>query len=268
VCLTIDLLVPTKFRSASLCASSPGEVGSTTAKILNENLQNLGDPHHHRQRKVLRPMHVAYWNRLLESTAGQIMGLLRRDCMTVDEVAGALGLTGNAVRAHLAILERDGLVKQSKARRGASKPSRTYALTAEAELIFSRAYVPVLTELLHVLNQSLDPEKFDTVMRDVGRRLMADRPRPQGDLRHRAEAASELLNDLGGLTRVEERDGGFLIRGYGCPLSAATKRHPEACNAVESLLSEFSGASVAKCCDAEDRLRCCFEIGLSGPRDQ
>jgi predicted ArsR family transcriptional regulator len=209
-------------------------------------------------------MPVPYWNRLSESTAGQILGLLRRGRMTVDDIAGALGLSGNAVRPHLATLQRDGLVQQGESRRGISKPARTYVLTAEAELLFSRAYVPVLTQLLHVLDEGLDAEKFDRIMRDVGRRLMGDRPRPSGDLRQRAEAASALLNELGGLARVEEHDGGFLIRGYGCPLSAATQRHPEACNAVESLLSEFAGVPVAKCCDTEDRLRCCFEIDGSG----
>jgi predicted ArsR family transcriptional regulator len=209
-------------------------------------------------------MRVPYYrDRLLESTAGRIMGLLRRGRMTVDELAGALGLSGNAVRPQLATLERDGLVQRSEMRRGTSKPARTYALTPEAELLFSRAYAPVLTELLHVLGERLDPAEFDRLMRDVGRRLMADRPRPTGDLRQRAEAASALLNDLGGLARIEEHDGGLLIRGYGCPLAAATRRHPEACNAVESLLSEFAGIPVAKCCDAEDRLRCCFEIGGS-----
>lgn len=64
-----------------------------------------------------------------------------------------------------------------------------------------------------------------------------------------------------GLPRVEEHAGGFRIRGYGCPLAAATLRHPEACNAVESLLSDFAGVPVAMCCDSEDRLRRCFEIG-------
>jgi len=208
-------------------------------------------------------MRVPYWNRLLESTAGQIMGLLRRGPMTVDEMAGALGLSGNAVRPHLAVLERDGLVQQGESRRGISKPARTYVLTTEAALLFSRAYVPVLTQLLHVLDERLDPQELDRIMRDVGRRLMGARPRPNGDLRQRAEAAVALLNDLGGLARVEECNGGLLIRGYGCPLSAATQRHPEACNAVESLLSEFAGIPVSKCCDAEDRLRCCFEIGGS-----
>jgi hypothetical protein len=30
---------------------------------------------------------------------------------------------------------------------------------------------------------------------------------------------------------------------------------------MESLLGEFTGLAVAKCCDREERLRCCFEIG-------
>jgi predicted ArsR family transcriptional regulator len=206
-------------------------------------------------------MGLPYWSRTLESTAGQIMGLLRRGRMTVDELASALGLSGNAVRPHLATLERDGLVQRSELRRGTSKPARTYILAPEAELLFSRAYAPVLTQLLHVLDERLDAGEFDELMRDVGRRLMADRPRPTGDLRRRAEAASALLHELGGLARVEEHGHGFVIRGYVCPLAAATQRHPEACNAVESLLSEFAGVPVSKCCDAEDRLRCCFEIG-------
>jgi predicted ArsR family transcriptional regulator len=192
------------------------------------------------------------------------MGLLRRGPMTVDELAQALGSSGNAVRQQLAVLERDGLIGQGESRRGVSKPARTYVLTAEAQLLLSRAYAPVLTQLLHVLDERLDPAEFDELMRDVGRRLMADRPRPTGDLRQRAEAASALLNELGGQARVEEHNGSLFIRGYGCPLSAATQRHPEACNAVESLLAEFAGIPVSKCCDVEDRLRCCFEVGGNG----
>jgi predicted ArsR family transcriptional regulator len=209
-------------------------------------------------------MRVPYWNRLQDSAAGQVMMLLRRGPMTVENLAHALGLTGNAVRQQLAVLERDGLVGHGESRRGVSKPARTYVLTGEAELLFSRAYAPVLTQLLHVLDERLEATQFDELMRDVGRRLLADRPRPTGGRRQRAEAASALLNELGGQSRVEEQNGGLFIRGYGCPLSAATQRHPEACNAVESLLAEFTGIPVAKCCDAEDRLRCCFEVGGKG----
>jgi predicted ArsR family transcriptional regulator len=196
-----------------------------------------------------------------ESAAGRIMALLRRGGMTVDELAAALGLSGNAVRPQLAVLERDGFVQRSGVRRRASKPAQVYALTQDADLLFSRAYIPVLTELLHVLDSRLDRGEFDALMREVGARLMAGRPRPTGDARQRAEAASELLNSLGGLARVEQQNGSLMIRSDGCPLAAATQRYPEACNAMESLLSEFTGLRVTKCCDREERLRCCFELG-------
>ena len=188
------------------------------------------------------------------------MALLRREGMTVDELASALGLSGNAIRPQLALLERDGLVERLGLRRGASRPAQVYALSRDADLLFSRAYIPMLTELLHVLDSRLERGEFDVLMREVGQRLMAGRPRPEGDARQRAEAASELLNSLGGLARVEPQNGTMLIRSEGCPLSAATQRHPEACNAMESLLSEFTGLRVTKCCDREDRLRCCFEL--------
>ena len=198
--------------------------------------------------------------RIGEGAAGRIIGLLRRGGMTVDELAATLGLSGNAVRPQLAVLERDGLVERAGMRRGASRPAQVYALSREADLLFSRAYVPVLTELLHVLASRLERAEFDAVMREVGGRLMAGRPRPTGDARQRAEAASELLNSLGGLARVEQQNGSLLIRSDGCPLAAATQRYPEACNAMESLLSEFTGLPVTKCCDREERLRCCFEL--------
>jgi predicted ArsR family transcriptional regulator len=50
--------------------------------------------------------------RLLESTRGQILQLLPGKEQIVNELAGALRLTDNAVRAHLTSLERDGLVCQ------------------------------------------------------------------------------------------------------------------------------------------------------------
>ena len=199
--------------------------------------------------------------RMGDSTAGRIMSLLRRRSMTVDELADALELSGNAIRPQLALLERDGLVQRSGIKRGPSKPSRVYGLTPETELLYSRAYVPVLSELLHVLAARLTPVEFDGVMREMGRRLIADRPRPTGDARQRAEAAGELLVDLGGLARVEAENGGLTIRSDGCPLAAATQRYPEACNAMESLLSEFTGLAVTKCCDRGERSRCCFVVG-------
>lgn len=202
----------------------------------------------------------------LSGTAARVAGLLRTRGMTVDELASELGVSGNAVRLHLARLEREGVVVRTELRPGVSRPAAVYGVSPEAELLFSRAYVPVLTGLLHVLASELTPAAFDRILRRVGHELTAGRARPAGPLRARAQAASDLLNELGGVSRVERQRGGrWLIRGYGCPLSAATRAHPEACSAVESLLGAFVDAPVSACCDRGDRLRCCFMVGGAAP---
>jgi predicted ArsR family transcriptional regulator len=97
-------------------------------------------------------------------------------------------------------------------------------------------------------------------MRRVGRAIVADRPPLTGSVARRARGASELLNEIGGHTGVQKEGTTYIIRSHGCPLSAVTHEHPEACNAVESLLGEFTKLDVTKCCDREERLRCCFEL--------
>jgi predicted ArsR family transcriptional regulator len=201
--------------------------------------------------------------RVKEGTSGQLLELLRRTPMTVEELAVALGVTSTAVRAQLATLERDDLVEQRGSRRGASKPSRLYGVTSQAELLFSRAYVPILTRLLQVLARNRGSGEFDATMREVGRELMQGHRLAGGALRDRVAGASALLNELGGLTDVEEENGSYFILSHGCPLAAATANHPEVCNALESMLSVFVGSQVKKCCDRYDRVRCCFEIPIT-----
>src|SRR5919109_5333458 len=98
------------------------------------------------------------WNRwFFTSTRGQIITLLRRSSHTVDELAQALDLTHTAVRAHLAALERDGLVQQHSERRGSRKPSAVYDLTSTAEELFPKAYGQLLDGLLQVLQRRMPP---------------------------------------------------------------------------------------------------------------
>ena len=198
-----------------------------------------------------------------ESTRGQIVALLRRGVRTVEELAASVGLTDNAVRAHLATLERDGLVRQQGVRRGGGvgKPATLYELHPDAEPLFSRAYAPVLAALVEELSARLPAEASDAIMRAVGQRLAAGVARPgTADLEGRARSGAALLDSLGGDAVVEHRDATLVIRGCGCPLSAATARRPEMCRAVEALLTEVLGVQVRERCERGERPRCRFEV--------
>ena len=198
-----------------------------------------------------------------ESTRGRVVTLLRRSGRTVEELARELGLTDNGVRAHLATLERDGIVRQRGSVRrggGVGKPAFVYELTPDAEELFPKAYEPVLLRTLDAISERLGPEGLEALLRGVGRSLAEGKGVPSDDTRRRLETAVETLNELGGLAELEERNGGFVIRGYSCPLAAVTPNHPEVCRMVETLISELAGVPIQERCDRGARPRCCFEV--------
>ena len=207
---------------------------------------------------------ATHWDvRFFQSTRGRIVTLLRRSKSTVEDLARALDLTDNGVRAHLGVLERDGIVRQRgslRRRSGGGKPAYVYELTSEGEELFPKAYEPTLGRLLDVLSERLGPEESEALLRSVGRRL-AEEHSTQADGAHaRLETAVEVLNELGGLAELEERDGALVIRGYSCPLAGVTPEHPEVCRMAEALVAEVAGVSVQEHCDRSERPRCCFEV--------
>lgn len=210
-------------------------------------------------------------------TRAQILTLLRRGAKTVEELARAVGVTDNAVRLHLAALERDGLVRSLGVRREGTvgKPATLYAVPPEADAAFSRAYEPVLTTLLVTLAGRLGPRELSELLRDVGRQLASTTPSDASDLEQRVRAAAAVLDSLGGDTVVERTSGAglddpgvWMLRGFACPLSRSVNECPPLCVAVEELVAGITGAKVQEQCDRSESPRCTFLVSLRGGRSK
>ncbi len=197
------------------------------------------------------------------STRGRITARLRRGECSVDEIARAVGTTRNAVRSHLSALERDGYVRSAGVRRarGAGKPATLYALTPDAELLFSRAYPAALTAVMEAVLTLLDGPRAELLLRNVGARL-ADTlgGEASGTLTQRVRAAADGLVALGGEVDVVQDEDALEIRGYGCPLGESVAKHPETCRAVRSMVQHVTGAHTEERCEHGERPRCRFRI--------
>jgi predicted ArsR family transcriptional regulator len=201
------------------------------------------------------------WNQwFFTSTRGQIVTLLRRSSHTVDELAQALDLTHTAVRAHLAALERDGLVMQRSERRGSGKPSSVYDLTEASEYLFPKSYGFYLDQLLEVLDERKPADEVDTLLREVGRRIAAQWTISHGDLPVRLDEAAEVLNELGGLMERETEGETLCIRGYRCPFAAVVQNHPEVCDLAETLVTELVGVPIQEQCGRTGPVPCRFVV--------
>ena len=159
--------------------------------------------------------------RFFETTRGRIVALLRRGVLTIDDLASELTLSANAVRVQVTAMERDGLVQRVGQRSGATRPSHVFGLTPEIEQLLSRAYLPLISQFVHVVTTALPAGKVESLMREAGRALareLTSGRRPSGSLVARVKAASDLMNqELGAVTHVEQ-NGKYVIRGMSCPL--------------------------------------------------
>src|SRR4051794_17081376 len=107
----------------------------------------------------------------LATTRARLIALLRRGRQSVEELAAALGVTDNAVRAQLQTLQREGVARAAEVRRDGSvgKPATLYDIEPAAEPSLSQAYVPLLTALLAELRRRSDPAEVEALLRNVGR---------------------------------------------------------------------------------------------------
>jgi predicted ArsR family transcriptional regulator len=208
---------------------------------------------------------VGLEERLFSGTRGHILLLFRRARRTVEDLAAALGVTDNGVRVHLSTLERDGLIRRSGVRPSGGKPAAVYELTPAAEELFPKAYAPVLTKLLDVLEERQATHETLAALREVGHRLGLDYSAPAGDRQARLQSAAGVLVSLGGLAEVERgADGRLRLRGFGCPLGSVVREHPEVCQLAEALVAEVSGLEVREHCAREpgEPPRCNFELEI------
>jgi predicted ArsR family transcriptional regulator len=198
--------------------------------------------------------------RLLGDTQLRMLRLLRRERRTITGLAQELELTDNAIRTHVAALDRQGIVEQVGTRREArGKPGRVYGLTREGEELFPKAYALVLGGLVEEVVRTEGRERALELLRAVGEKV-GETTTPARDLKGRVSAAAAQLRSLGGDVEVQRVDGAWKLQGYGCPLSAVTAAHPEVCALAQALVQEITGQPVTECCDRTDRPRCGFRI--------
>ena len=200
-------------------------------------------------------------HRFFESTRGRIVLLLRSSEKPVNQLAAALDLTDNAVRAHLLSLERDGIVEPGGTIKGFRKPHYVYRLTNEARHLFPKPYDSLFNRLLEAVKAKVRPSALNDVLRDTGRRLaLVNARKANSDLRSRIETTVHVLEELGGAAKIVSENSHTKIQSESCPFADAVAEHPEVCRIAESMIEEMVGVPVKETCDRTGSPKCCFVI--------
>lgn len=86
----------------------------------------------------------------------------------VDAFCTALGISRNAVRQHLAALERDGFVARGDTRATGRRPEQLYVLTPRGREVFPRRYDAFADLMIEEVAGTAGPEALSRLMARMG----------------------------------------------------------------------------------------------------
>ncbi len=169
--------------------------------------------------------------------------LRRRKSASAVDLAHSFGLTPNAIRQQLVVLERDGLIAERAVRRGRTKPTNEFSLTAQAEKLFPQHYDKMLGAVLREVRQQFGSDGVAKVFDGIAKRTVA-----KTKARMTASAPEEKLRQLtdvlaegGVFAEFSLIEGGFELREHNCPYSQVVKDHPEVCGVIHQVLDQAVG---------------------------
>lgn len=182
-----------------------------------------------------------------------LVALKKAQPMTAHELGEQFGLTANALRRHLKVLEEDGLVHFAREIRGIGAPVYTYSLTDAGEALFPRRYVSLLATALDALQAASGTDAVSTVLEADWKQLVEEaEPVVEGlPLSERVGLVAELLTAKGYMAEaVEEPSSGAstvtTLRIHNCALGAIAERFPDACTVEARFLERLLGVPLVR----------------------
>lgn len=190
---------------------------------------------------------------MMETLGGRQQELLRlllekKAGMTVDELSQGLQITRNAIRQHLAGMERDGLVAQSVTRPTGGRPEQLYVLGDKGRELFPRHYSWFSQLLIESMLEEAGSDGLGSRLAAMGQRvgaqLRSQAPAPDEPVQ-RVASLAQLMTNLGYHARAgADADGAPTIEATNCVFHNLAARYPQVCQFDLALLSNFVGSGV------------------------
>ncbi len=178
--------------------------------------------------------------RFFESTRGKILAALRGSRGSAFELAERFGVSPNAVRQQLLILERDGLVTGHPVRRGKTKPTLEYTLTPKAEEYFPQHYDRMLNAVLREIRAAGGEPAVQAVFDSIAKRSASKIKEQVGSMAadERVAALADVLRGRGVQVDYSLVDGQYVLHEHNCPYAKTVAENPELCSVIHTVVDE------------------------------
>lgn len=191
--------------------------------------------------------------------------LSQRGPLTVEALARSAHLSTMAMRYHLTLLTRAGLIVRHdiKHRARAGRPQVRYALAESAHERLPKKYPMLAVQLLDEISESLGAKQARAMLRRAGRRAAAAAPplHTGAGSQARAQRAAKFLSERGYMPRWEKSNDDWLLNVCNCPYRQVAQEHREVCDMDIAMIGALLDAPLKMtCCIARQDRQCQFVV--------
>ena len=194
-------------------------------------------------------MYVRASNRITPAQLHVLEYLKRHEAAGTMEIASALSVTRMAVRHHLQVLEKAGLVTFTLQRGGAGRPSFLYSPTGSAQQFFPDEYGAFARRLLRTIIQMDGEARLTAIFAQMAKGLVAQYgPRMVGkELRDRVGEMAKIQTEAGYMADWQQlgRDK-FQLTEHNCALLEIARGCSHACECELKVMQDLLGATVTR----------------------
>jgi len=168
--------------------------------------------------------------------------------LTADELSKGLKITRNAVRQHLAALERDGLIAPGATRPSGGRPQQLYVLTGKGKEVFPRHYSWLAQLVVEAIKRDRGSaalsERLAAIGSGVAGQMRAQSPGHE-TREQKVEKLAAAMDRLGYNARRPATAGKApVIEAYNCVFHELAAKHPEICDFDLALMGTFTDSKV------------------------
>lgn len=169
---------------------------------------------------------------LLGGTRAEIVRILKTEGeRSAPELADALGISDVAVRRHLGVLDREGLIDERTVKQERGRPVARYRLSSRGRELFPNRYAEVVDELLRYLEDEHGRAGLQAFLRWRQARETAqyESTVDAEELPARLEQLAEALTEAGYDATIERAPDGWRLTQTHCAILEVAREHPEMC---------------------------------------
>ena len=202
----------------------------------------------------------------ISSRQQEILELLLKNKggLCIDEIAGKLEISRNAVQQHIDKLERDGYVKTGMLSKTAGRPVRVFVLTEAGVNSFKKQYAWFSELILANLKQEMGAEELQRYLHDLAVSLsqgLLPRFAGKGD-DDRLTELIRIMNELGfEAGKIETNNSHSSIEAFNCIYHDLAQKYEQMCEFDRALISTLLNRPIEHLeCMAKGGTVCKFQV--------